>query len=301
MEPLHPVLTCMHSAIQNKPDEIGIIGLFHNTEDSSIMRNDIPLPTSSQVQSIDRIGTILRCFSLHEPTLSLAQICKKVGLAKSTTHRLIAAMAHNGLLRSVGNAHYALGYQMLHWASIAQQALDVRTEARPHLEQLANTTSETVVLMTRDGDYAVCIDKIDSSQPLRIAMTVGERIWLHAGSSAKVLMAYLEPDELAAVIEAQGLPALLENTITDSQTLKDELAQIRSQGYAVSPEERDRGAAGIAAPIFNSEHQVIAGVGIVGPVFRVMGDEHPQLIQHVVASALQISHAMGAKHHVATA
>jgi DNA-binding IclR family transcriptional regulator len=249
---------------------------------------------SSQVQSIDRVGDILRCFSLREPVLSLAQIVKQVGLAKSTVHRLIGAMIHNGLLRPVGTAQYALGYSMLHWASIAQAALEVRSQAQPFLVALAAETSETVVLMTRDGNFAVCIDKIDSPQPLRIAISVGERIWLHAGSSAKILMAYLTPAEIAAVIGDQGLPAMLPNTITDSQALQAELAQIRQQGYAVSSEERDRGAAGIAAPIFDNAHQVIAGVGIIGPVFRVMGEQQAQQIERVVTTAARISQAMGA-------
>jgi DNA-binding IclR family transcriptional regulator len=248
---------------------------------------------SSSVQAIDRLGDILRCFSLQEPILSLSQIAQRVGLAKSTTHRLIAAMVHNGLLRVVQRSHYAPGYAMLQWAAVAQQASDLPAQARPFLARLAQTTTETAVLMTRDGNDAVCIDRIDSTQPLRLAMTIGERVWLHAGSSAKVLMAYLEPDQIEAVIQTQGLPALLDNTITDPQALRDELAQIRQQGYAVSVEERDRGAAGIAAPIFNAAHQVIGGIGIVGPVSRVMGDTHSQLLRTVVEIARQLSQEMG--------
>lgn len=253
-----------------------------------------PVAMQSQVQSIDRVGDIMRCFSYQEPVLSLSQVAKRVGLAKSTTHRLLSSMVYNGLLRQVAaSSQYALGYQLLHWAAIAQQSLDVRGQARPLLEALAGHTNETVVLMTRDGNHAVCIDKIDSTQPLRLAMTVGERVWLHAGSSAKVLMAYLASEELAAIIQQQGLPPLLENTITDPQTLQSELACIRQQGYATSSEERDRGAAGIAAPIFDSTHRVIAGVGIVGPVSRVLGEHQAQLIDTVVQTAQQISIAMG--------
>jgi DNA-binding IclR family transcriptional regulator len=259
-----------------------------------------PSPMQSQVQSIDRVGDILRCFSLQEPILSLAQISRRVTLAKSTTHRLIASMVHNGLLRLVAPAQYALGYSMLHWAGIAQQGLDLRTQARASLEELAHTTGETAVLMTRDGNYAVCIDKIDSTQPLRLAMTVGERTWLHAGSSAKVLMAYLEPEQIEAIL-LQELPALLENTITNPQALRDELAQIRQQNYALSSEERDRGAAGIAAPIFDSEQRAIAGVGIVGPVSRIMGSSHSHLVQITVEMAARISKTMGAGHGAAAA
>jgi DNA-binding IclR family transcriptional regulator len=106
-------------------------------------------------------------------------------------------------------------------------------------------------------------------------------------------MAYLSPEELAAVVQQQGLPALAPNTITDTASLIAELEQIRQQGYAISSEERDLGAAGIAAPLFNSDQTVTAGIGIVGPVTRIMGDRHTDLIKTVVTIAAQISQQLG--------
>lgn len=108
------------------------------------------------------------------------------------------------------------------------------------------------------------MEKVESTQAVRLAMEVGTRRPAHAGASSKILMAYLPEAEIEAII-AQGLPRLCTNTITDPT----ELAQIRERGYAVSWEETDPGALGVATPIRDLRGEVIAALGIAGPLFRL--------------------------------
>ena len=258
-----------------------------------VMQNNIS-SSVSQVQTIDRVYAILNCFSRREPYLGLTEISTRIELPKSTTHRLVSSMEHHGfLVRAPDGRRYALGYQFLRWASIVETSLDLREQARPLLEKLSNQSDETAVLTVRDGDWAVCLDKVDSSRPVRLEMTVGKRINLHAGSSAKMLMAYLEPEEIERIIREIGLPKLEENTITDPQRLREELAHIRAVGYAISFEERDPEAAGVTAPVFNSHHQVVAALGIVGPISRITPDRIPEFVKLVTQFAQQFSIQLG--------
>ena len=207
----------------------------------------------------------------------MTEISKQVGLTTSTTHRLLASMESHGLLnRAADERRYQLGYRFLHWAAVVEKGSSLQQQARPILESLSKETGETAVLMVRDKEWAVCIDRIDSSQSLRLAMTVGQRIPLHAGSSAKILLAYLDSEELKTVVELNKLLPIGQNTITDPAKLTENLQQIREQGYAISFQERDPGAAGLTAPVFNQAHQIVAGLGIVGPVSRLTID----LIEH---------------------
>ncbi len=248
----------------------------------------------SNVQTIDRVGAIINCFSHQDSYLGLTQISSRIGLPKSTTHRLVSSMEQNGFIgRAPDGRQYMLGYQFLHWASVVQSTLSLHEQARPLLEELVRTTAETAVLTVRDGDWAVCLDKFDSSHPVRLEMTVGKRIPLHAGSSAKVLMAYLKPEKIEGIVRKTGLPRLLKNTITDPQRLQNELARIRKAGFATSFEERDFEAAGVTAPVFNADHEVVAGLGIVGPTSRITGRKIPELAKIVMQFARRLSTRLG--------
>jgi DNA-binding IclR family transcriptional regulator len=248
----------------------------------------------SRVQVIDRLAEILRCFTPTTPLLTYSQIVARTGLSKATAHRLLTAMEDNGLIRRVqkGGA-YALGYQMLRWASIAQQSNDLPAQARPLLEDLVARTGETAVLMIRDGERALCLDRLDSPQPLRLSIAIGDRVMLHAGSSAKIFLAYLDAAELERIVAQVGLPRFSEHTITDLDVLRSELAHIRVQGYASSFEERDAGAAGVTAPVFDSLGDLVAALGIVGPITRVRPETITALAEAVTGCAARLSRALG--------
>jgi len=253
--------------------------------------------TTTSVQTLDRVMTILDCFNADTPRLPLKDVIDRVGLSRSTTHRLLTAMEQHGLLRRQKNGQdYSLGYQLLHYASLTENTLDIREQARPILEALAEESQETAVLMVREDKYAVCLDRIDSKQSLRLAMTIGKRVALHAGSSAKVLLAYLKEKEINAILD-DDLVKVLENTVTDPKILKKELEQIREQGFAHSIEERDVGAAGITAPVFNSANEVVAGLGIVGPVSRLNPESLQNHIQLVKKLTSKLSRQLGSSNY----
>lgn len=248
----------------------------------------------SKVQTIDRLMLILDCFSQQEPTLSMTDISKRIELTTSTTHRLLSSMELHGLLsRAPDGRRYMLGYKFLQLASIVENSSSLQQQARPLLESLSKETGETAVLMVRDGPWAVCLDRVDSTQSLRLAMTVGQRIPLHAGSSAKILLAYLNSHEIRRLVEQHGLPLVGKNTITDPQALYAHLKQIREQGYAISFQERDPGAAGLTAAIYNRTEQVIAALGIVGPVTRLTTELIQLYIPIVLSFAQRLSHLQG--------
>ncbi len=174
-----------------------------------------PSNLTSSVQTADRICQILDCFSKNSPQLGMTEISKLIGLSTSTTHRLLGAMEQNGFLsRGVDGKKYKLGHRLLHWAAIAQSSTSIQLQARPLLEEIAKKTGETAVLTMRDGNWAVCVDRVDSPNPLRLTMALGKHIPLHAGSSAKILLAWQTQTEIEAVIDEVGLPRLLDNTIT---------------------------------------------------------------------------------------
>jgi DNA-binding IclR family transcriptional regulator len=251
-------------------------------------------PETSAVRTVNRISAILNCFSSDQPVLNLTAISDRLGLARSTTHRLLTALERQGFLtRALTGQGYHLGYQLLHWGALAQATLDVRNEALPILRELSTATGETAILSVRDGTVGICVEKVDSTQPVRLAMRAGQCLHLHAGASAKVLLAFLPEDEIVHILSQVELLPLERNTIIDPGLLLSELRAIRARGYATSFEETDCGAMGLAAPVYDHTKQVVAGIGIAAPLARVSPALVPALTESVLRASSELSQRLG--------
>jgi DNA-binding IclR family transcriptional regulator len=222
------------------------------------------------INTLDRAWEILNCFGEDQKTMTLTEISRAIDLPKSTAHRFLTALESRGLLHHLAdNGGYQLGYQLIRWGMLARSAMPLHDSALPVLHMLTEETGETSVLS-------------------------GLRVMLHAGSSSKVLWAFLPDAEIEKILNNIELIPLQANTITDIKAMRNELQTIRLRGYATSLEETDRGALGIAAPVYNHHNQVAAGIGIIAPAARIPVEQIPQIAKVVLAAASQLSKNLGA-------
>ena len=227
----------------------------------------------SSVKTIDRLVGVLSCFSAERPTWSLAELSVQLGLPKSTLHRFLVSLESHGILRrDPVDKRWRLGYRLFIWGSLAGESTSLRQLAGPVMCDLAGTTNETAILTVYQNQEVICIDKAETSHPVRLTLDVGSRRHPHAGASSKALMAYLPEEEIQAIIRNKGLPPSCVNTITDPDELRAELVRIRACGYALSCEETDLGAWGVATPIHGRNGDIVAAIGIAGPTSRFTDD-----------------------------
>jgi DNA-binding IclR family transcriptional regulator len=237
---------------------------------------------------------VLDCFSKDRPAWSLSELSARLGLPKSTLHRFLTGLEHHGLLRrGQEDGRWRLGHRLFIWGSLAVESTGIRHVALPILRDLAETTGETVLLTEYHAGEVICIDKVETNHSVRIALEVGQRRAPHAGASSKVLMAYLTDAEIAQIIREKGLPRYCDGTITDPEQLRRELAHIRACGYALSYEETDRGAWGIATPIRNWEGAVVAGLGVAGPTVRFSDEQAQRYLTLCCDAAEHVSALLG--------
>jgi IclR family acetate operon transcriptional repressor len=245
---------------------------------------------SSPVKTVDRLVAILDCFSPGQQTWSLAELSAHLALPKSTLHRFLASLESHGILRrDPGDLRWRLGYRLFVWGSLAVESTGLRHVAGPALRDLVAATQETAVLTIYHDQEVVCIEKVETSHPVRVALKVGTRHPPHAGASSKALMAHLPKEEIQRIISDKGLLKLCANTITDPGELWDELERVRQQGYAESHEETDPGAWGIATPIHDRNGSVIAAVGIAAPSSRFSPERLEQDVALCRQAAQRIS------------
>lgn len=229
------------------------------------------------VRAVERALDILSVFT-DEAELSLTEIAARTQLHKSTVHRLLASLEGKDFVaRNAETEKYRLGFRIWELAANLSQTDDPATLLQPEMERLRDTLGETVSLYVRDGEERLRIQAVQSTQAIRRVAPIGARLPLNVGASSKVLIAFAESDVQHSVLEALEWSGAAEKTSFIRQ-----MAEIRRQGYATSVEEREPGAAAVAAPIFNRSHKLVAALAVSGPSNRLtlekMKEHAPVLI-----------------------
>jgi DNA-binding IclR family transcriptional regulator len=202
--------------------------------------------TQSQVQVIARAAAILRALEQQAAGLSLGQIAQRVGLARSTVQRIVAALeAEKFLIAASPNGRVRLGPTILRLATSART--DFVAVARPFLVQLSTELRETVDLAAIKKDHLVFIDQVPGSQRLRAVSAVGETFPLHCTANGKAYLAGLEDAAIARLI-GTSYERRTPRTHTRFDELLRDLKSVRKTGIAIDREEHTHGicAAGVA-------------------------------------------------------
>jgi DNA-binding IclR family transcriptional regulator len=249
-----------------------------------------------QVQVLDRALAILDTLSAEGPDLSLGEVADKVGLHKSTAHRIIMVMERHKLIeRNSANSRYRLGLKLFELGTKAVSKLDLRERARPFLERLVLETSETVHLCILDDSEVVYLDKIEPTRSVRMATSVGRRNPAHCTAVGKAILAYLSPSQVEAIVRKQGLNAMTAKTITSFVELKKELGAIRERGYAIDNEEIEEGVRCVGCVVRGFSGEPLAAISISAPAFRLTEEKVKNVSQPVVAAAHALSMELGFK------
>ena len=250
--------------------------------------------SGSNLQSVERAIAILKSFSLEKPERGVSELSQEMGLHKSTVSRLMRTLEQGGLLsRNPKTERYRLGLDLLTLAAQVVSYMDIREASRAPLRGLAEACQETVFLSVLDaGEIVNLYQYIPFKHQIKSTGWVDRRMRPHTTAAGKVLMAYLPPDELDLILEA-GLERVAPHTITDPDTLRRELSQVRAQGYATAQEELEEGLNAVAAPIWEHTGQVMASIGVAGPAYRVTPSQFHALAAHVIETAMEISRQLG--------
>lgn len=250
-------------------------------------------PPKTRLSSVANAIRLTKAFTEDEYAMGISALAVRLGLAKSTVHRLATTLIEADILeQNKETGKYSLGLALFELGALVRRKMDVASEARPQLRALMESTGETVQLAIFDHLSVLYINKMDSRQAVRMASSVGSRAPSYCSSVGKVLLAHQSAETLALVL-AGGLKSYTPKTITDAKALELELASVRAKGYAVDDEENELGLRGIAAPIRNHAGNIIAAIGVAAPSQRLTRKLVPSVIPQVVTAAEIISTRLG--------
>jgi IclR family acetate operon transcriptional repressor len=249
----------------------------------------------SSLQGLDRAFAVLDLFGAERPEWGTTEIARAAGLPVPTAHRICAALTgRRYLARDEQTRRFRLGPAALDLGERARAVLDLRRAALPVLRRLARETDETALLTVPNGerDGSVCLERVESSQPLRLSVEPGRRLPLHAGASQKALLAFLGDEEIERVV-AGSLERVCRATITNAEALRADLAEVRERGWAISFEETNVGVWGVAVPVLDEHGVAVSALGLAGPSARLSPEEVVDHVERLRDAAVELATPLG--------
>src|SRR3954454_2251428 len=218
---------------------------------------------AQRVQSVARAAELLKALASPATVFELADRC---GLNRSTAWRLLATLEDSGLVeRDPETGRYAVGYALVALAAGAGHEPLVR-RAHPHLRALADACEETASLAVPRALQLAYVDQVQAPHVMP-ANWLGRPTPLHATSTGKAFLAWLEAAEIAAALPAR-LARFTDTTITTRAALRAELHGVRERGYAVSRGELEPALWGVSAPVLDAG-RAVAVVSVWGSETRI--------------------------------
>lgn len=248
-----------------------------------------------QIKILDKTFRIIELFSTERPCWTLSGVTHETGLPKTTVHRILAVLQDKNILtQDMDSEQYRLGPVALQIGRRAMAQIDIRRISHPVLNDLSTRTGETALLMMLSPmrDSVICTLQVNNNHGLRLMMEDGLHVPLHAGGSAKVILAFMHDEEVEVAL-SNTMEKLTDKTITDRALIEIELGRIRKFGYATSVEEISEGGAGIAMPIFDSSQEVIGSIGVIGPTDRFLKLDTQVLVGYLEKSTAEITRNLG--------
>lgn len=249
--------------------------------------------------SLMKAVRILTYISMQDEPEGVSAIARGTKLTPSTTYKLLESLQDLGLVRkSAEYQTYSLGLGLLKLASGVLDKLDLVKISRPYLEDINQVTGETVHLAVRDGFSVVYVEKLESTQPVRMYSRVGRAGPLHCTGVGKAMLAVFSPQEIDQFFREIPLKRFTDQTITSESRMRQEIEKIRELGYAVDHMEHSADVECVAVPLYG-EGTLYGAISVGFPTYRVDDETIVRFAELLQEAQKKVVEALGlvSKHH----
>lgn len=241
--------------------------------------------------AVESVKTALKVLEavVETPLVGVSELARRLNEPKTTVQRCLTTLHEAGYVRPVGDQRrrWAVTNRLLLLSKTANAEPRLREVALPVMRWLRDQTRETIHLMVPEGGEVVLIERIDSPQPVRTVRQLGAHAPLHIASNGKAALAALSEADREAYYRTP-LMSWTKNTITTADRLRQEIAKVQQDGYAVSMGELDSEVHAVAAAILDKDGRPIATMSISCPASRLPQELVPKYGALVVKAAKRI-------------
>ena len=212
---------------------------------------------------VKRVIEIIRLIVQEHKQFGVTHISDSLSINKSTVFGILKALQAAGyVVKDPATKKYTMGPALFELSTMIFKRTNLATLAHPFLERLAEQVEETVILGARENNHLKFLEVIEARKDLKISSHVGAKIPITVGATGKVVLSFMEDNEIVSLLSDKGLPQFTEKSITDMDLFLREVAKVRRQGHALDFDEYLKGTMAVAAPIR-------AGKRLIGVVWVV--------------------------------
>lgn len=245
-------------------------------------------PYNSSVLS--KTLAILRTFVDEKPAWGVNELARYLDIPASSLHRHLKTLKQEAILEiSSQTGKYKIGPEFVRIASIISSQVDIKSIAKPFLQDISSTFDESVYLGIYHPQYKKIsfVEGVHSQNPLQYVLEIGVLQPIHIAASGKTVLAFLENEEIQSVFEEENV------ALEEQKRIQSELQLVKTQGYLVTLGERLVGASGTAAPIFDSSQKVVGCITCVIPFNHYDKSPKEALAKKITEEAKKISRVLG--------
>jgi IclR family transcriptional regulator, KDG regulon repressor len=246
---------------------------------------------SRNIQSLERGIAVLETVVKNEP-IGVTDLATQLDLDKTIVHRLLTTLQVMGYVQKDANRKYLVGARFRMISAKVLSSVDLRTQALPYMQQLAEATKGVAHLAKMAEGRAIYIERVHHPEFNVQSTPVGGEAPGYCSAAGKILWAYLGQEQLNTLLENLQFKQHTPNTMADRQTLQRYLAQVQEQGYALDNEEHRLGIIGVGAPVLDFNGNVIASI-CVGCALGTDAEVIQKVRDLVLETANALSHDMG--------
>lgn len=223
------------------------------------------------IKSVETSITIVECLQERE-VAKVGEIAEATGSSKGNVSKHLATLVKHGFVDKTENG-YKLGLRYLDLGGFVQDNIRGAPLIKPKIRELADVTGEVAQFAVESNGRSVIIYRETGHQGVSTRTRVGRYLPMHQVASGKAMLAHMSQEKIEEIIQTHGLHAATENTITDKETLLEELATVRQENIAINNAESTKGLYAVAAPITMSSGTLVGACSVSGPSHRMHNEE----------------------------
>jgi IclR family pca regulon transcriptional regulator len=222
------------------------------------------------IKSLLKGLSVLESFAHKRSALSLTEVAELNGISMGTAHRYVTTLTNSAYLnQDPDSKKYRLNYKVLDLGFSFLADMELRNRVLPHMVEITGEFDVTSQCAVLDGSDIVYVERVRSSDVVNLDLSSGSRLPAHCTSMGKVILAFTDGRKRRAIVRSMNLVQFTPDTITDKETLLNELEETRRRGYATNNEELSIGLQTLATPVF--KNGVVEGaIGFSFPSFRIL-------------------------------
>ena len=232
----------------------------------------------------------------NNDALTVTRVARLMNVNRASSHRFLSTLKELGYVDKDDSSRYYLTTKVIELGMRVLDRFEIRKIAHPFLQELAAKFNETINLGYFNGDEVLTIDKIDSTEILRMDAGIGGREPAYCTSLGKALLAFLPENQLEAYLQRTELTPFTPNTVVSVDKLKDELMHIKENGYAIDDEELSVGLRCVGAPLFSHKGQALYAISISGPSIRMGSKKMGEMQRELSKICQNLSGKLGNYH-----